>query len=83
MLSLILIDGEVRSLIRNSLERLIGHKLGSKKDKMKNILFKLSIRVISSLIAIKLFSIVKENESFKKNISYLLIFAFIHLAYYD
>ena len=33
MLSLILIDGEVRSLIRNSLERLIGHKLGSKKIK--------------------------------------------------
>lgn len=83
MLSLILIDGEVRSLIRNSLERIIGHKFGSKKDKMKNILFKISIRVISSLIAIKLFSMVKDNESFKKNISYALVFVFIHLAYYD
>ena len=83
MLSLILIDGEVRSLIRNSLERFIGRKFGSKKDKLKNIIFKLSIRVVSSLIAIKIFSMVKDNESFKKNISFALVFAFIHLAYND
>ena len=83
MLSLVLIDGEVRSLIRNSLERLIGYKFRSKKDKMKNILFKISIRVISSLIAIKLFSIVKNNELFKKYISFALIIAFVYLAYHD
>ena len=83
MLSLVLIDGEVRSLIRNRLERLIRYKFGSKKDKMKNILFKISIRVISSLIAIKLFSIVKNNELFKKYISFALIIAFVYLAYHD
>jgi hypothetical protein len=52
MLSLILIDGEIRSLIRNSLERLIGYKFGSKKNKLKNILFtplKLSVEQLKDL----------------------------------
>ena len=48
----ILIDGEIRSLIRNSLERLIGYKFGSKKNKLKNILFtplKLSVEQLKDL----------------------------------
>ena len=40
MLSLILIEGELRSLIRNSLERIIGKNFNKKYNKNLNILLK-------------------------------------------
>ena len=52
---LILLDGEFRSLIRNSLERIISTRFKKDNNKYKEILKKLSIRVVSSLIAIQIF----------------------------
>ena len=80
---LILIDGEIRSLIRNSLERFIGLKVGSKKDKVKNILLKLSTRVIASLIAIQIFGYLKSNDMIKQYGSYLMVALFVYLTVVD
>lgn len=79
----VLIDGEIRSLIRNSLEKLLGYKLTPKKNKVKELIFKITIRVISSLIAIQLFKLIKPDESLKKYGSHALVCLFIYLAFFD
>ena len=64
MMPLILIGGEFRSLIRNSLERFIGIKTKRKiQNKYLKIGYKLSIRVISSLIAVYIYNYNKNNNS--------------------
>lgn len=71
----ILIQGELRSLIRNGLERVIGTNF--KKKKNLNILLKLSIRVVSSLIAVQLFIYTKDNQDIRKYTSYIFVVMFI------
>lgn len=72
----ILIQGELRSLIRNGLERIIGTNFKKKKNNL-NILLQLSIRVVSSLIAVQLFIYTKDNEDIRKYISYIFVGMFI------
>jgi len=72
----ILIQGELRSLIRNGLERIIGTNFKKKKTNL-NILLKLSIRVVSSLIAVQLFIYTKDNEDIRKYTSYIFVVMFI------
>tara|TARA_Y100000389_G_C17226726_1_gene396056 strand:- start:293 stop:562 length:270 start_codon:yes stop_codon:yes gene_type:complete len=79
MESYILIQGELRSLIRNTLERFIGQKFKKKKNKRLEILLKISTRVVSSLIAIQLFNYVNKIPNFRKYTSYILIGAFVYL----
>ena len=74
---LTLIDGEFRSLIRNSLERFIGTKLPKQESKEKKILIKLATRVVSSLIAIQLYKLLQNNSDIKNYVSYSLVFVFI------
>ncbi len=75
----ILVDGEFRSLIRNSLEKIISYKLPQQKTKEKEILFQIATRCIASLIVIQLYNVIKKNEDIKKYASYILIFAFFYL----
>jgi len=77
---LILLDGEFRSLIRNSLERIISTRFKKDDNKYKEILKKLSIRVVSSLIAIQLFLFIQNNISdMKKYVSFIMIIIFLNL----
>ena len=75
--SLILIQGELRSLIRNSLERIIGKSFKKKSNKNMDILLKISIRVISSIIAIQIFNQVKDIPNIKEYTSYIMIGLFV------
>ena len=79
MIPLVLIEGEFRSLIRNTLERFIGKKV---KRKIKNgnlkIIYKLSIRVVASLIAIFTFNNIKEYTDIRTYVSYILVGFFIY-----
>ena len=87
MLPIVLIEGEFRSLIRNSLERFIGVNLKKqekslKKNKYLKIAYKLSIRVVSSLIAIYLFTYIKNNgteSSLREYVSYAMIAFFFYI----
>jgi len=81
MLSLILIEGELRSLIRNSLERIIGKNFNKKYNKNLDILLKISIRAVSSLIAIALFQYIKETPAIREYSSYILLIVFILFAF--
>ena len=77
---LILLDGEFRSLIRNSLERIISTRFKKDDNKYKEILKKLSMRVVSSLIAIQLFLFIQNNISdMKKYVSFIMIIIFLNL----
>ena len=77
---LILLDGEFRSLIRNSLERIISTRFKKDDNKYKEILKKLSIRVVSSLIALQLFLFIQNNISdMKKYVSFIMIIIFLNL----
>ena len=80
MENLILIDGEFRSLIRNTLEKIIEPMVKKQDTDNKKLLLKVSIRVISSLIAIKLYEIFKKNVDIKTYTSYILVFVFIYLT---
>ena len=77
----VLIDGELRSLIRNTLERVFDIKLDKKKSKTKNLLYKISIRVISSLIAVQIYKNLQENKDLKMYISYFFIIMFFLLHF--
>ena len=77
---LILLDGEFRSLIRNSLERIISTRFKKDDNKYKEILKKLSIRVVSSLIAIQLFLLIQTYISdMKKYVSIIMFIIFLNL----
>ena len=78
MESIILIQGELRSLIRNSLERIIGQRFKKKENKNLEILLKVSTRVISSLIAIQIFKHVKDIPNFREYTTYALVAIFIY-----
>jgi hypothetical protein len=81
MLSIVLIEGELRSLIRNSLERIIGKNFNKKYNKNLEILLKISIRAVSSLIAITLFQYIKQNPTIREYSSYILLIIFILFVY--
>lgn len=81
-MKLILISGELRSLIRNILERFVKFSFKKKyKNKKIKILYNLSVRVISSLIAIYLFNMIKDNINIRKYVTYFMICIFIYLAF--
>lgn len=75
---ILLIDGEFRSLMRNSLERFIGLNMKKRKNKYINILSKISIRVISSLIAIQLYQYSQKIPTLKKYVSYTFVILFLY-----
>ena len=77
---LILIDGEFRSLIRNTIERIIGTNFKKDNDVKKEIIKKLSIRVVSSLITIQLFFIIQKYlPDMKKYVSFIMTIIFLNL----
>ena len=75
---ILLIDGEFRSLMRNSLERVIGLNMKKRENKYINILSKISIRVISSLIAIQLYQYSQKIPTLKKYVSYAFVMLFLY-----
>ncbi len=82
----ILIEGEFRSLIRNSLEKLIGNNFDKQKNPYLDIILKLSIRVVSSLIAIYIFNKLKNNDKVLFNniimyTSYFFIAIFTYILF--
>lgn len=80
---LVLIEGEMRSLMRNALERILGKQFKKSKNKNKEILIKLSTRVVSSLIAIYLFNLIKEKKDVRTYLSYGMIGAFAYFLYQE
>jgi|TARA_Y200000002_G_C22545711_1_gene605980 hypothetical protein len=77
---LILIDGEFRSLIRNTIERLIGSNFKKDDDFNKEMIKKLSIRVVSSLITIQLFLLIQKYlPDMKKYVSIIMTIIFLNL----
>ena len=74
----VIIEGEFRSLIRNFFEKIIGLNFKKKYNKKQEILLKLSIRVISSLLAIYIFNNVKNIQNIKEYVSYIMIGVFLY-----
>lgn len=76
---LVLLDGEFRSLLRNTFEKLIGNKFEKDEDPMREIAKKLSIRVISSLIAVQLYTYLQSaSPQMKTYVSFTMIAVFIY-----
>ena len=82
----ILIEGEFRSLIRNSLERFIGVNMKNKEKMLKRkeykIALKLATRVISSLIAIFIFNFIKNNgfeNKLREYVTYVMVAIFFYI----
>tara|TARA_B100001093_G_C26792565_1_gene999639 strand:+ start:960 stop:1241 length:282 start_codon:yes stop_codon:yes gene_type:complete len=76
---LVLVEGEFRSLIRNTFERLIGNRFDKQDDPMKETLKKLSIRAVSSLLAIQLYSYIQRTSpELRIYVSYAMVIAFIY-----
>lgn len=76
----VIIEGEFRSLIRNFFEKIIGLNFKKKDNKKQEILLKLSIRVISSLLAIYIFNNVKNIQNIKEYVSYIMIGIFLYFS---
>ena len=83
MLSIVLIEGELRSLIRNSLERIIGKQFSKKYNKNIEIALKISIRAIASLITIYMFEYIKSIPEMRKYLSYILVLLFVIFVYQE
>lgn len=75
----ILLEGEFRSLFRNALERIIGSRIEPKDNKYIEILNKLSIRVICSLIAVYLFQYIKQNNKIREQVTYAFVAIFVYI----
>lgn len=80
---LVIIERELNSLIRNTLERILKKQFKKSKNKTKGILIKLSTRVVSSLIAIYIFNQIKENKKTRAYISYVMICLFVYFLYQE
>lgn len=76
----VIIEGEFRSLIRNCLEKVIGLNFKKKDNKIEEIALKLSIRVISSLIAIYIFNNVKNIPKIRDYVSIIMIAVFLYFT---
>ena len=75
----VIIEGEFRSLIRNTFERLIDNRFDKQDDPMKEILKKLSIRAVSSLLAIQIYSYIQRTSpELRIYVSYAMVIAFIY-----
>ena len=74
--TIVLVEGEFRSLIRNTLERIIGKNFKKERTSNMKLLLKVSTRVVSSLIAIQVFNMIKSNVDLRKYASYLLVGVF-------
>ena len=81
MLTLVLLESELRSLIRNSLERILGSKINKKYNKNLEILLKISIRCVASLITLSCFEYIKSVPEIRQYSSYILVFIFILFLY--
>jgi len=76
-----LIEDEFRSSLRNSFEKLLYYYFEKKLNKKQTLLFKISIRAISSLIAVYLVSLLSKTQFKNLTINYtsiLLISIFIY-----
>lgn len=80
---LVLVDSEFRSLIRNALERMIGNNFSKKENKHMELLLKLSIRVISSILAIKIFNNIKTITNVTEYTSYIMIAIFVYFSFME
>jgi len=78
--TIVLVEGEFRSLIRNTLERIIGKNFKKERTSNMKLLLKVSTRVVSSLIAIQVFNMVKSNVDLRKYASYLLVGVFVMMV---
>lgn len=76
---LVLIDGEIRSLFRNALERFIGAEFPMKKNKHMEALNRLCIRVISSLIAVQIFRAMIDVPGIQEFVTTVFVGLFIYL----
>ena len=74
----VLAESEFRTFIRVIIENFIGLKFKKKEDKIQQILLKVSIRVISSLIAIYIFNKVNKIKNIKEYVSLVMIFIFFY-----
>ena len=78
--TIVLVEGEFRSLIRNTLERIIGKNFKKERTSNMKLLLKVSTRVVSSLIAIQVFNMIKSNVDLRKYASYLLVGVFVMMV---
>lgn len=75
----ILIEGEFRSLIRNAFERIIGDRIPKKENSNLDIINKLAIRVISSLIGIYIYNQLQTMPEIRQYSTYIMIALFFYL----
>ena len=76
----VLIEGEFRSLIRNALERVIGSNFKKQSDENQQMLLKLATRVIASLLAVFIYSKIKDVKDVKEYTSYIMIGIFLYFV---
>lgn len=77
---LLLLDGEFRSWLRSFFEKAIGTQFKKRKDKYEEVVKKVAIRVISSLIAVQLFTMAKKTPIIKNVTSYAMIVIFLYFV---
>ena len=77
---LLLIDGEFRSWLRSFFEKAIGTQFKKRKNKYEEVVKKVAIRVVSSLIAIQIFGLVKKAPIVKNITSIVMILLFVYYA---
>ena len=77
---LLLIDGEFRSWLRSFFEKAIGTQFKKRKNKYEEVVKKVAIRVVSSLIAIQIFGLVKKAPIVKNITSIVMLLLFVYYA---
>lgn len=75
----ILVESEFRSLIRYLLQLIIGGQVPEKKNKLMNVLSKVSVRAVSSLIAVWFYGLIQQNVNFRRLSSWTLVAIFVLL----
>jgi len=77
MASFIILENEFRSLIRNSLENIIRGRLNNKYSKWLEILLKIVIRLVSSILAYHVYDYIKSYKVITSYIGIIIFFIFL------
>lgn len=79
---LVLLDGEFRGLLRSSFEKVISKNVKKYDSDYKEILKKICIRCVSSLIAVQVYNYTQANYPEAKTLfSLFYVFSFAYIVY--
>ena len=74
----VIVESEFRTLIRVIFENFIGLSFKKRENKIQQILLNISIRFISSLIAIYIFNKINKFKNVKEYVSLVMICIFFY-----